>query len=139
MGQRASLEKIATKVFIMTYLGGATESHSAWTPPPSLGPIESVVFGLKNVLNFKGRASRSEFWWMYVGQIFAAIVLVASDWLSWLEVIGLLFFLAYQLALLSASVRRLHDVDFIGWWVVVPFVFPILLVKAGTPGPNRFG
>ena len=128
-----------------TYSSADEQLHSGWTPPPSRGPIESVVFGLKNIINFDGRASRSEFWWMFVGQYATGVaVIILGDVLLgslglWLDWISVAFLLAYQLALLSVSVRRLHDIDFIGWWVLVPFFYPFVLVKAGTPGPNRFG
>jgi hypothetical protein len=42
---------------------------------------------------------------------------------------------------LALSVRRLHDADMSGWWVLLcPFLVGyILLALAGSPGPNRFG
>jgi uncharacterized membrane protein YhaH (DUF805 family) len=54
--------------------------------------------------------------------------------------------LVFLLPGLSASVRRLHDGDRSGWWLLlslIPLVgFIILLVwfvSPGTDGPNRFG
>lgn len=86
---------------------------------------------------------------MFVGQYVTAFGLTFTVRLTvalsgrplglWLDAAAVIFLLAYQLALLSVSVRRLHDINFIGWWVLVPFVYPFLLVKAGTPSPNRFG
>ncbi|HWU83824.1 MAG TPA: DUF805 domain-containing protein, partial [Rhodocyclaceae bacterium] len=40
------------------------------------------------------------------------------------------------------TIRRLHDIDFKGWWallVVVPFLSAILLLVPGSAGNNRFG
>jgi uncharacterized membrane protein YhaH (DUF805 family) len=45
---------------------------------------------------------------------------------------------------LSLLVRRLHDIDRTGWWVLiglVPFGGIVLLIFSlleGTPGPNRY-
>jgi uncharacterized membrane protein YhaH (DUF805 family) len=123
--------------------------QSGWTPPPSRGLVESIGVGLKKIVRFDGRASRSEFWWFFVGQYITAFLLVFLERLLFsvvggtgetiIEVAGVLFLVAYQVALLAAAVRRFHDIDFVGWWVLVPFVNPFALMKAGTPGPNRFG
>ncbi len=52
----------------------------------------------------------------------------------------LLLFLLYSC---SAIVRRLHDIDFCGWWTILvyalPFCILILCFLPGTPGSNRYG
>jgi hypothetical protein len=47
---------------------------------------------------------------------------------------------------IAVGVRRLHDVDRSGWWLLlafIPLVGTIILIvwfcTRGTPGPNRFG
>jgi uncharacterized membrane protein YhaH (DUF805 family) len=57
-----------------------------------------------------------------------------------------IFSLAVLVPSIAVSVRRLHDIDRTGWWVLiglVPLVGWIVLlvfhVQDGTPGPNRFG
>ncbi len=47
---------------------------------------------------------------------------------------------------LAVTVRRLHDTDRRGWWILlglIPIIGIIVLIvfycTAGTPGPNRFG
>ena len=54
--------------------------------------------------------------------------------------------LAVLVPSLAVSVRRLHDIDRTGWWVLialVPVVGAIVLivfhVLDSTPGPNRYG
>ena len=101
----------------------------------------------RKYVDFNGRASRSEFWYFF---LFAAIVgLVAlvldeasgSDGLWYaLAVLGLL------LPNLAVQVRRLHDTDRSGWWVLIgliPIVGPILLIiwdcQMGDLEANRFG
>jgi uncharacterized membrane protein YhaH (DUF805 family) len=53
--------------------------------------------------------------------------------------------LALLLPSLAVSVRRLHDIDRTGWWVVIGLTVIGTLVliywacRPGTPGSNRFG
>ena len=40
---------------------------------------------------------------------------------------------------LAVSIRRMHDQDRSGWWILCPIANIIFLFIDGTPGPNRFG
>jgi len=58
----------------------------------------------------------------------------------------LLYVLATAIPSLAKLVRRLHDTNHSGWWVLisaVPFIGPLILfiytVKDGDPGENSFG
>jgi uncharacterized membrane protein YhaH (DUF805 family) len=102
---------------------------------------DSIVSGFKKYFDFDGRASRSEFWWFI---LFGVIV----DFLSKrIDPSGLTSLLALILLIptISVSVRRLHDMDKSGWWILlslIPIVNLILLYwfcKRGDPGLNRFG
>jgi uncharacterized membrane protein YhaH (DUF805 family) len=107
---------------------------------------EAVVSGLRNYINFSGRSSRSEFWFF---TLFFNLVLigigatpVARERFGWLA--GLIFF-ALLLPAIAISVRRLHDIDRTGWWVLIgaTIIGHILLLvwfcTKGTAGRNRFG
>ena len=37
------------------------------------------------------------------------------------------------------GVKRLHDCDYKGWWLLIPFVNIVILFVRGTQGNNRFG
>lgn len=57
-----------------------------------------------------------------------------------------IFSLAILIPSIAVSVRRLHDIDRTGWWVLislVPLIGWIVLlvfhVQDSTPGPNRYG
>ncbi len=54
--------------------------------------------------------------------------------------------LGLLLPALAAQVRRLHDTDRTGWWLLISFVpligtiwLIILYLRASDPGPNRYG
>ncbi|MDA4848342.1 DUF805 domain-containing protein [Hoeflea poritis] len=122
---------------------------------------------------FSGRACRSEFWYfmlfMYLVPIVLGILglilididrLTAEDMNSMISTIiivygaaGGLIVLATILPGISVAVRRFHDVNLSGWWILaciigsaIPFVgiigtlapFVIGLIK-GTDGDNKFG
>jgi uncharacterized membrane protein YhaH (DUF805 family) len=57
-----------------------------------------------------------------------------------------IFWLATFIPGIAVSVRRLHDTNRSGWWLLldlIPFIGGIILfvwfVQDGTPGDNRFG
>jgi uncharacterized membrane protein YhaH (DUF805 family) len=90
--------------------------------------------------DFKGRASRSEFWWFQLFYILAALIGMMIN-----PVLGGIAYLAMLLPLLSVSIRRLHDKNKSGWFyllVFVPLAGILLLVwfcQRGTVGDNVFG
>jgi uncharacterized membrane protein YhaH (DUF805 family) len=111
---------------------------------------EAVKAGFQNYVNFTGRATRSEFWYWVLFAFLVSIATSAIDYVlfgeGWVAPISTLVGLAMFLPGLSVAVRRLHDVDRTGWWVLlalIPVVGLIVLIiwgcTRGTVGPNRFG
>jgi uncharacterized membrane protein YhaH (DUF805 family) len=108
---------------------------------------------LKKYAVFSGRARRKEYWYFVLFNIIVAIVLSLIDLLlgtfSSASNIGLLsgiYGLAVIIPTLAVTVRRLHDIDRTGWWILInliPLIGTIVLlvfeVTPGTPGSNRFG
>jgi len=107
---------------------------------------------------YRFRASRSAFWWF---GLFQGIVIIALEVISLAAstagirgsgaagtIAGLIFILVMiylTLAGLALLVRRLHDTDTSGWWMLiglVPYMGGIVLLiftlLKGTPGPNRY-
>ncbi|WP_433127132.1 DUF805 domain-containing protein [Micromonospora sp. CA-240977] len=118
----------------------------------------SFIAAIKSVFSqyvgFRGRARRSEYWWFALFSILVAIVAAILDsalGLTFGEAsstgfIGLIVYLVFLLPTLAVAVRRLHDTDRSGWWVLiglVPVVGGIVLLVFflldGTPDGNRFG
>ena len=110
------------------------------TTTKSMSFTESIKFCLSNYANFKGRASRSEYWYF---ALFGALIYFASALL--LPELYVLAFLGLLIPTLAAAVRRLHDGGRSGsnlLWVLVPIggiVVFVWLVSAGESTPNRFG
>lgn len=108
---------------------------------------------LTQYVGFSGRARRSEYWWYFLFTLLVSIVTAILDTAlgtnfedSSNGVIGLIVSLALLLPGLAVAVRRLHDTDRSGWWLLIgliPIIGAIVLlvffVQNGTAGPNSFG
>jgi uncharacterized membrane protein YhaH (DUF805 family) len=101
---------------------------------------------LVNFADFSGRASRSEYWWFYFFNLFivsALAILTVAARLP--ELVFLVYLVAMIIPSVSVSVRRLHDTNRSGWWLLlslIPFGGFVLLffyIIPGTPGPNNCG
>lgn len=106
----------------------------------------AVQHVLNNYVTFSGRALRSEYWYWVLFTIIATIVLSIVDGILGLQLLVNLFSLAVLLPGISVSVRRLHDLDKSGWWLLlafIPLIGAIVLIywfcQKGTDGQNRFG
>ena len=95
---------------------------------------DSIKTCFSKYFDGKGRASRSEYWWFWLLYFIVDVVLqyTGSTVLSWL-------ILAMVIPVLTAGIRRMHDVDKSGWFLLIPIYNLVLLATDGTPGPNRFG
>ena len=106
---------------------------------------QAVRRGFTNYANFSGRAIRSEFWFWTLFYCFAGTAASIIDRAMALPVASGMFTLAALVPTLSVSVRRLHDLDRPGWWLLlffVPaanFVLVVWWCMRGTNGYNRFG
>lgn len=58
---------------------------------------------------------------------------------SMMSIVILLFWVATIIPMLAVQVRRCHDQDKSGWFILVPIYGIILMFLEGTRGPNRFG
>lgn len=107
----------------------------------------------RRMFDFRGRARRTEYWLFVLLQlaVFVAAfvagsnVLPKDDRFESLLGLPLLHVAVFGLPMLALQVRRLHDSDKSGWWVLVSLVPYIglgwilwLMVQPGSWGPNRF-
>ena len=96
-------------------------------------PIDWATRPLKKYADFTGRAPRAEYWWFYLGMIVAYFVAMIIDSLVGVSLFGpdgvvtTLLGLALLVPGLAATVRRLHDTNRSGWWVLIVAV-PYLIM-----------
>jgi uncharacterized membrane protein YhaH (DUF805 family) len=107
--------------------------------------IDAAKTGFAKYATFAGRASRSEFWYWTLFSFLANIVASLIDAVLGLGILSFVVSLGLVIPGTAVSVRRLHDLDRTGWWLLLMFtgIGIILLIVwdcfKGTASPNRFG
>jgi uncharacterized membrane protein YhaH (DUF805 family) len=105
---------------------------------------------LKKYAVFKGRARRKEYWLFYLFTVIIGFIFVIAGVLLLPEAIKPFSIDCYTLAVMlpsiAVTVRRLHDTNRSGLWMLISFipllgsiVLLIFLVQDSQPGANRFG
>ncbi len=108
---------------------------------------------LRKYAVFTGRARRKEYWYYFLINflIITALLLIDNllgtlDQEAGMGLLSGLYALAVLIPGIAVAVRRLHDTDRTGWWVLIaliPIVGPIILIffliQDSTKGNNRFG
>lgn len=120
--------------------------------------MEHMFAPLRRYADFKGRARRKEYWSWVLFIVVMLFVLMYLDSALGLGgtaesyadgssagfsmtggVLTMIFWLATIVPSIAVAVRRVHDQDKSGWFVLVPIYNVILMFLEGTRGPNRFG
>lgn len=111
------------------------------------------LMAMKKYADFAGRSRRSEYWYFVLFYFLIYIGLAIVDGISGaynaragIGMLGGLFAIAMLIPSLSVSVRRLHDTDRSGWWVLIniipligAIIFLVFAVQDSTPGDNQYG
>lgn len=102
---------------------------------------------LKKYAVFSGRARRMEYW------MFFLINMIVSFALGFIEglfggpgILATIYYVAVLVPSIAVGVRRLHDIERSGWWLLislVPLIGVIVLIvflaSPGRPGSNKYG
>jgi uncharacterized membrane protein YhaH (DUF805 family) len=106
---------------------------------------------LRNYAEFNARARRSEYWNFALFNLLALIGLTLADYTVYaatglgLGLLRLVYGLGIFIPAVAVSIRRLHDTDRSGWWLLLAFVPLVGLVliwfmaQEGNAGTNRYG
>jgi uncharacterized membrane protein YhaH (DUF805 family) len=109
---------------------------------------------LQRFAKFDGRAGRAEFWWYFlanwllfavlgIATVIAFAIATALGWLFTVAIIGLS--LVVIIPSIAVAIRRLHDTNKSGWWLLISFipfgsiVLLVFYILEGTDGPNDHG
>lgn len=120
--------------------------------PVSFGEAISQAF--QNAFTYRGRASRSAFWWFFLFSVIIDVIVYGIRDASPVVglVIGSIIGVIMLVVWIPLFIRRLHDSDksgllallYIG--LIIPIIdiavmiaIIVLAALPGTPGPNRFG
>ena len=109
--------------------------------------MDWYLAALKNYAGFSGRARRKEYW-MFA--LFNFIIIFALSFIEGMVVgsgiLGMLYVLAILIPALAVTIRRLHDTNKSGWFILIgliPFLGAIVLlvfyVQDSDAGDNQYG
>jgi uncharacterized membrane protein YhaH (DUF805 family) len=121
--------------------------------------MEWMLMPLKRYADFSGRSRRKEYWMFTLMNFIVAIVLYGmiiagldftTGDLSAVGMLGAGLLVIYALAILVPSlavqVRRFHDQDKSGWFILLGFIpavggliVLVFMCLPGTPGSNQYG
>jgi uncharacterized membrane protein YhaH (DUF805 family) len=119
----------------------------------------AVGLGFQHYFDFKGRSTRSEYWWWLLFVVLAGIALTIVDmgigtfnYESGDGLLSGLFKLATLIPGLALGARRLHDINKSAWWLlmwlsfllIIPMIIPVIVLlvwaaRQGDNGTNRYG
>ncbi len=99
---------------------------------------------MRRYVDFDGRTSRSQYWFfvlVFYGGGILLLMLLPNDFFQPTLVI---LFLVHALPSLAITVRRLHDFDASGWWMLLHGVLGILFsigigCLPSSEGDNSYG
>ncbi len=102
---------------------------------------------LKKYAVFSGRAQRKEYWMFLLFNLIITFVLYLIEGLvGGPGIVGGLYSLAVLIPGIAVGVRRLHDTNRSGWWLLISLipligtiVLIVFLVQDSQPGENRYG
>lgn len=116
--------------------------------------IHWMIEPLRKYATFSGRSRRKEYWYFVLFYVILAVIVGTFDRgfglrslaYGGMGLAGGLISLVLLLPSLGVTVRRLHDLDRSGWWLLVgliPIIGGIVMLvwmcSRGTDGGNRFG
>jgi uncharacterized membrane protein YhaH (DUF805 family) len=118
-----------------------------------MSPIDYMKMPLQRYADFTGRSRRMEYWMFFVGYLGAAVVTTIVDGILGMGglVLGVygplttLLLLGAFIPSIACGVRRLHDQDKSGWFMLmgliplVNFVLLVFMFLEGTKGDNQYG
>ncbi len=94
---------------------------------------------LKKYVDFNGRARRSEYWYFFLFNVIISIVLMFIDGAMNIAILGTIYSFAVLLPGIAVAIRRMHDVNKSGWYILIPIYNLILACTPGTIGSNEYG
>jgi uncharacterized membrane protein YhaH (DUF805 family) len=106
---------------------------------------EAIRDGFSKYATFSGRSSRSAYWWWILFYVLVVVVASILDAAANTGIIAVLVWLGFFLPNLAVLVRRLHDTDRSGWWVLIgliPLIGAIVLIVFAcldSGPPNKYG
>ena len=105
-----------------------------------LSPIDWAKRPIQKYADFSGRASRAEYWWFTLALVVAYIVVSIVESIIGIDktvgpygYLSVLLMLGTLVPSIAVGIRRLHDTNRSGWWLLVALVpYLVFAVAAGA-------
>lgn len=105
----------------------------------NMTPIDWAKRPLERYADFSGRAPRAEYWWFVLAVVIVFILLTVVESILGINrmVFGVygpltvLLWLAIIVPSIAVGVRRLHDTNRSGWWLLLPIVPYVIAMALG--------
>ena len=94
---------------------------------------------LQNYATFSGRARRAEYWYFFLINTIISVILSVMTVQRGESMFYLIYSLGVLIPSLAVGVRRMHDVNKSGWFLLIPIYNLILACTEGTQGDNDYG
>jgi len=102
--------------------------------------IDWTMEALKKYATFSGRARRKEYWYFVLSMAIVGFVLRFISAIAGMgSALGNIYNLAIFLPSLATGIRRMHDTDRCGWWILLPIVNIVFLAQDSHIGTNQYG
>ncbi len=101
--------------------------------------INWYVTVLKKYADFNGRSRRSEYWYFFLVNVIISLILNLIGRGTGLGILSLVYSLIVLVPGIAVAVRRMHDVNKSGWFILIPIYNLILACTEGTKGDNQYG
>ena len=89
--------------------GGWDPSQRGYLQGGPVGFGEAISEGFKNIVTFNGRASRSAFWWFFLGAIIIDLIGAIIGNAAHAIAIQYIIYVLVAIGTIRLAVRRLHD------------------------------
>ena len=94
-----------------------------------MGPVQAVRTCFTKYADFRGAATRPEYWWFVLFNVVVSVALSSAH----STVVSTLYSLAVLVPSLAVMVRRHHDAGRSGWWAFTILIWPWALVLLAYP------
>lgn len=111
-------------------------------------PFHYFILGLKKSADFRGRTRRRDFWYFFLSLEIINLMLfflksilegMNNQLYIFFDIIQVIFSVIVILPYFAVSIRRMHDINRSGWWVLLPIVNIVFSCQDSDPQTNRFG
>jgi uncharacterized membrane protein YhaH (DUF805 family) len=108
---------------------------------PNMTPIDWAKRPIEKYAEFSGRAPRAEYWWFVLALIVAFIIVSIIESIVSINhmILGVygplsaLLWVGTLVPSIAVGVRRLHDTNRTGWWILLPIIpYCLALVLGGA-------